>query len=65
MDGNTLGHFLYYHAYQIPYYLINAITLGMQKLEENKVAAELEKKQKVIEQTKTEMINTAKFFTLF
>ena len=32
---------------------------------ENKVAAELEKKQKVIEQTKTEMINTAKFFTLF
>ena len=46
MDGNTLGHFLYYHAYQIPYYLINAIALGMQKLEENKVAAELEKKQK-------------------
>ena len=65
MDGNTLGHFLYYHAYQIPYYLINAIVLGMQKLEENKVASELEKKQKAIEQTKSEMINTAKFFTLF
>ena len=65
MDGNTLGHFLYYHAYHIPYYLINAIALGMQKLEENKVASELEKKQNAIEQTKSEMINTAKFFTLF
>ena len=46
MDGNTLGCFLYYHAYNIPYYLLNAIVLGQQKLEEYKVASELEKKTK-------------------
>ena len=65
MDGNTLGYFLYYHAYNIPYYLLNAIVLGQQKLEEYKVASELEIKQKAVEQTKTEMLNTAKFFALF
>ena len=65
MDGNTLGYFLYYHAYKIPYYLLNAIVLSQQKLEEYKVASELEKKQKAVEQTKTEMLNTAKFFALF
>ena len=65
MDGNTLGYFLYYHAYNIPYYLLNAIVLGQQKLEEYKVASELERKQKAVEQTKPEMLNTAKFFALF
>ena len=65
MDGKTLALFLYYHAYQIPYYLLNAILLSKQKLEEYKVASELEKKQKAVEQTKTEMINTAKFLALF
>ena len=42
MDGNTLGYFLYYHAYKIPYYLLNAVVLGQQKLEEYKVASELD-----------------------
>ena len=65
MDGNTLGLFLYYHAYQIPYYLLNSIVFCSQKLEEYKVASELEKQQKAVEQTKTEMINTAKFLALF
>ena len=64
MQFNKLGFFLYYHAVNIPNYLLNGIILGMQKLEENKVASELERKRAIVEKTAQNVINTAQFISI-
>jgi hypothetical protein len=61
MDLAQLPLFVYYHAVNLPNYFLNGLVLGMQKLEEKKVAAELEKKRAVLEKTTQDMVTTAKF----
>ena len=63
MNFDKLGLFLYYHVVNIPNYLLNGIVLGIQKLEENKVASELERKRAVAKKTTQNVINIAQFIS--
>ncbi len=64
VDFNKLACFLYYQAVNIPNYFLSGVVLGMQKLEEKKVASELEKKRAVVEKTTQSFINTAQLVSL-
>ena len=48
MNPKQLSLLLYFQAVNIPNYLLSGIVLGLQKLEENKIASELEKMRSMV-----------------
>ena len=48
MNPKQLSLLLYFQAVNIPNYLLSGIVLGLQKLEENKIASEIEKMRSMV-----------------